>query len=52
MNRFYIHDSVYDRFTSQLAAAVKALKVGNGLDDGVVVGPLIEAAAVKKCVST
>ena len=48
VNRFYIHDSVYERFTSQLAAAVKALKVGNGLDDGVVVGPLIEASAVKK----
>ncbi|MFV0263451.1 MAG: NAD-dependent succinate-semialdehyde dehydrogenase [Kluyvera sp.] len=48
VNRFYIHDSVYERFTSQLAAAVKALKVGNGLDDGVVIGPLIEASAVKK----
>ena len=48
VNRFYIHDSVYERFVSQLAAAVKALKVGNGLDDGVIVGPLIEAAAVKK----
>ncbi|MGU9869112.1 NAD-dependent succinate-semialdehyde dehydrogenase [Kluyvera ascorbata] len=48
VNRFYIHDSVYERFVSQLAAAVKAQKVGNGLDDGVIVGPLIEAAAVKK----
>ena len=48
VNRFYIHDSVYERFVSQIAAAVKALKVGNGLDDGVIVGPLIEAAAVKK----
>lgn len=48
VNRFYIHDSVYDRFTRQLADAVKALKVGNGLDDGVVVGPLIEPAAVRK----
>lgn len=48
VNRFYIHDSVYERFVSQLAAAVKVLKVGNGLDDGVIVGPLIEAAAVKK----
>ncbi|HGK4672030.1 TPA: NAD-dependent succinate-semialdehyde dehydrogenase [Kluyvera georgiana] len=48
VNRFYIHDSVYDRFARQLADAVKALKVGNGLDDGVVVGPLIEPAAVRK----
>jgi succinate-semialdehyde dehydrogenase/glutarate-semialdehyde dehydrogenase len=48
VNRFYIHDDVYDRFVSQLVSAVKALKVGNGLDDGIVVGPLIEASAVKK----
>lgn len=48
VNRFYIHDDVYDRFTRQLAEAVNALKVGNGQDEGVVVGPLIEAAAVKK----
>lgn len=48
VNRFYIHDSVYERFVSQLTTAVKTLKVGNGLDDGVVVGPLIEASAVKK----
>ena len=48
VNRFYIHDDVYERFVSQLVSAVKALKVGNGLDDGVVVGPLIEASAVKK----
>lgn len=48
VNRFYIHDSVYESFVSQLSAAVKALKVGNGLDEGVIVGPLIEASAVKK----
>ena len=33
---------------NKLADAVKALKVGNGLDEGVVVGPLIESAAVDK----
>jgi succinate-semialdehyde dehydrogenase / glutarate-semialdehyde dehydrogenase len=48
VNRFYIHDAVYDRFVSQLAEEVKKLKVGNGVDEGVVVGPLIEAAAVDK----
>jgi len=47
-NRFYLHDSIYDRFIRKLAEEVNALKVGNGMDDGVVVGPLIEAAAVKK----
>jgi len=48
VNRFYIQESVYDAFVSQLAAAVNALKVGNGLEEGTVVGPLIEPAAVKK----
>lgn len=48
VNRFYIQDSVYERFTRSLADAVQALKVGNGLDDGVVVGPLIEPSAVDK----
>lgn len=48
VNRFYIQETVYDKFVNQLADAVKALKVGNGLDDGVVVGPLIEPSAVEK----
>ncbi|WP_420809742.1 NAD-dependent succinate-semialdehyde dehydrogenase [Entomohabitans teleogrylli] len=48
VNRFFIHDAVYDHFVHELAEAVNALKVGNGLEDGVVVGPLIEPAAVDK----
>ena len=48
VNRFYIHTGVYERFVSQLAEEVGKLKVGNGLDEGVIVGPLIEAAAVDK----
>jgi len=48
VNRFYIHDAVYDRFVNQLAEEVKQLKVGNGVEEGVVVGPLIEASAVEK----
>lgn len=48
VNRFYIQETVYDKFVNKLADAVKALKVGNGLDEGVVVGPLIESAAVDK----
>ena len=48
VNRFYIHNSVYDRFVSQLAEEVSQLKVGNGMEEGVVVGPLIEASAVDK----
>lgn len=48
VNRFYIRESVYDEFTRKLADAVQALQVGNGTDDGVVVGPLIEPSAVDK----
>jgi succinate-semialdehyde dehydrogenase/glutarate-semialdehyde dehydrogenase len=48
VNRFYIQETVYDKFVNKLADAVKALKVGNGLEEGVVVGPLIEPAAVDK----
>ncbi len=47
-NRIYVQDAVYDEFVQKFAAKVKALKVGNGFDDGVVQGPLIEPAAVVK----
>jgi succinate-semialdehyde dehydrogenase/glutarate-semialdehyde dehydrogenase len=47
-NRLYVQDSVYDAFAEKLVAAVKKLKVGNGLDAGVSQGPLIDDAAVKK----
>ena len=47
-NRFLVQDSVYDEFSSKLAAAVALLKVGNGLDAGVTQGPLIDETAVKK----
>ncbi|NIY49611.1 NAD-dependent succinate-semialdehyde dehydrogenase [Cedecea colo] len=48
VNRFFIQEGVYQRFVNKLAEAVKALKVGNGMDEGVVVGPLIEKSAVDK----
>lgn len=49
VNRFLVHDSVYDEFARKLSAAVeKQLKVGNGLEDGVAQGPLINQAAVEK----
>lgn len=48
VNRFFIQDGVYDRFVNQLAEAVNQLKVGNGLEEGVIVGPLIEKAGVEK----
>jgi len=47
-NRIYVQDKVYDAFVEKFATKVKALKVGNGFEDGVVQGPLIEDAAVQK----
>jgi succinate-semialdehyde dehydrogenase/glutarate-semialdehyde dehydrogenase len=47
-NRILVQDGVYDQFAEKLAAAVKDLKVGNGVEQGVTTGPLINGAAVKK----
>ncbi|WMY10921.1 NAD-dependent succinate-semialdehyde dehydrogenase [Paraburkholderia phenoliruptrix] len=47
-NRFYVHDAIYDEFVAKLSAAVQALKVGVGTQEGVTQGPLINEAAVRK----
>lgn len=46
-NRFFVHDAIYDEFSSKLKTAVSALKVGNGFDEGVQIGPLIDKGAVE-----
>ncbi|AQH03532.1 succinate-semialdehyde dehydrogenase (NADP(+)) [Burkholderia sp. KK1] len=47
-NRFYVQDGVYDAFADKFAAAVGRIKVGNGFENGVTQGPLINEAAVGK----
>ncbi|MGP5564440.1 NAD-dependent succinate-semialdehyde dehydrogenase [Vreelandella alkaliphila] len=47
-NRFLVQSGVYDAFVEKLAKRVSQLNVGNGLDDGVMQGPLINQAAVEK----
>ncbi len=47
-NRIYVQDKVYDEFVTKFSAKVAALKVGNGFEDGVSQGPLIEQAALEK----
>jgi succinate-semialdehyde dehydrogenase/glutarate-semialdehyde dehydrogenase len=42
-NRFYVHEKVHDEFAKKLTARMQALKIGNGLDDGVMLGPLVNA---------
>ena len=50
-NRFYAQAGIYDAFVEKLAAASAKLKVGSGLEDGVVQGPLIDDKAVAKTAS-
>ena len=47
-NRILVQESVFDAFAEKLVTAVKALKMGNGADEGVTVGPLINDAAFEK----
>jgi succinate-semialdehyde dehydrogenase/glutarate-semialdehyde dehydrogenase len=47
-NRLLVQDKVYDAFAAKLSERVSGLKVGNGFDEGVMQGPLINQAAVEK----
>lgn len=47
-NRFYVQRTIYDAFSAKLSAAMCELRVGNGVDGRVSVGPLISAAAIQK----
>ncbi|MCA1493353.1 NADP-dependent succinate-semialdehyde dehydrogenase [Ensifer sp. NBAIM29] len=47
-NRLYVQDGVYDAFAKKLAAAVANLKTGNGMEEGVILGPLIDKPALEK----
>ena len=47
-NRLYVQEGVYDQFVEKFAAKVRTAKVGNGFEEGVNQGPLIEEAALVK----
>ena len=47
-NRILVHDRVYDEFSEKLSNAVSKMKVGDGFDEGIELGPLIDLAAVEK----
>ena len=47
-NRIYVQSGVYDAFAKKFAARISEMKVGNGMEDGVAFGPLIEPQAVDK----
>ena len=48
VNRIFVHEPLFARFTERFAARAAALKVGNGLDPDVQVGPLIDEAALQR----
>ena len=50
-NRFYVHEKIHDEFAKKLAERMGALKMGNGLEDGVAVGPLVNADTRNKVTS-
>ncbi|MBN8490871.1 MAG: NAD-dependent succinate-semialdehyde dehydrogenase [Burkholderiales bacterium] len=47
-NRVLVQDGIYDRLAARLAQRTGALKVGNGLESGVEIGPMIDVPAVEK----
>ena len=47
-NRILVQDAIYDEFAARLTKKVSALVVGEGLDEKVTVGPLINDAATEK----
>ncbi|CAB3390283.1 NAD-dependent succinate-semialdehyde dehydrogenase [Kyrpidia spormannii] len=47
-NRVYVHESIAEPFAEALAKRAAAMKVGNGLEEGVVIGPLIDRQAAEK----
>jgi succinate-semialdehyde dehydrogenase/glutarate-semialdehyde dehydrogenase len=49
-NRFYVHEKVHDEFAKKLTAKMSGLKIGNGLDDGVALGPLVNKDGLDKVV--
>ncbi len=49
-NRFYVHEKVHDEFAKKLTAKMSGLKMGNGLDDGVALGPLVNKDGLDKVI--
>lgn len=47
VNRFIVHEKIYNEFAEKLVQRVKTLKCGNGLEDSTDIGPLINAKAIK-----
>ena len=49
-NRLFVHESVYNTFLEKFTSEVKKIKVGNGLNDGIISGPLIDKSSLDKVI--
>ena len=49
-NRLFVHENLYDSFLEKFTNEVKKIKVGNGLDEGIVSGPLIDKSSLEKVI--
>jgi succinate-semialdehyde dehydrogenase/glutarate-semialdehyde dehydrogenase len=47
-NRIYVHRSILNRFTEVLEERVRKMRVGNGLEEGISIGPLVDAPSLQK----
>ncbi|KAL3464261.1 Aldehyde/histidinol dehydrogenase [Aspergillus heterothallicus] len=50
-NRIFVQEGIYDQFAAALVEKIKAMKVGNGVDSGVAIGPLTHDRAVEKAIN-
>ena len=48
-NRLFVQDAVHDAFVEKLVKATAALVVGDGMEDGITIGPLVNNKAVGRC---
>ena len=48
VNRFYVQNAVFDEFVQRMAEKVKALRVGNGLEEGIQIGPMVDQKGLNK----
>ena len=47
-NRLFVHESGVEAFTNEFVSRVERMRAGNGLEDGIAIGPLVNQAAVEK----
>ncbi len=50
-NRIYVQRGIYEKFLAKFVEKAKAMKIGDGLEDGVDIGPLIDSAAVDTAIA-